>query len=206
MNIYLLGATGRVGREILKKAIADRNHVTALVRAPEKLQVTSDYLSVIQGNVLDEQAVRRSMSGTSVVISALSTDKNQTLSKSMPHIVQSMEEHELNRIVTIGTAGILNSRTRPGLYRFQTNESKRKSTVAAEDHLTAFQLLKNSDLTWTVVCPTYLPAGEETGEYRTADSVLPENGTKISVEDTAAFAYKELTENTLLHKRAGIAY
>ncbi|GGJ84696.1 oxidoreductase [Lentibacillus kapialis] len=206
MNIYLLGATGRVGREILKKAIADRNHITALVRTPEKLRVKSDFLSVIQGNVLDEEAVRRSMSGTSVVISALSTNKNQTLSKSMPYIVQSMKEHELNRIVTIGTAGILNSRKRPGMYRFQTNESKRKSTVAAEDHLAAFQLLKNSNLTWTVVCPTYLPAGEKTGKYRTADNELPENGTKISVGDTAAFAYKELTESTFLHKRVGIAY
>ncbi|GAA0608690.1 hypothetical protein GCM10009001_27550 [Virgibacillus siamensis] len=92
------------------------------------------------------------------------------------------------------------------MYRFQTNESKRKSTAAAEDHLAAFQQLEKTDLTWTIACPTYLPDGEETGKYRTGKNVLPENGIKISVRDTAAFAYKEFTEQTCVHNRVGLAY
>ncbi|WP_343751318.1 hypothetical protein [Lentibacillus halophilus] len=38
------------------------------------------------------------------------------------------------------------------MYRFKANESKRKSTTAAEDHLAAFQRLDQSDLTGAIEC------------------------------------------------------
>ena len=77
-----------------------------------------------------------------------------------------MKHYGVHRILTIGTAGILQSRTEPEKYRFQSNESKRKTTRAAEDHLKGYLHLKESDLNWTVICPTYLPDGEVTGTYR----------------------------------------
>ncbi|MFD2752196.1 NAD(P)H-binding protein [Virgibacillus siamensis] len=52
---------------ILKKAIAGQHQVTALVRSPEKLQVSPDYFTVYKGNVLDEKAVHDSMKGASTV-------------------------------------------------------------------------------------------------------------------------------------------
>src|SRR5699024_11520053 len=82
-------------------------------------------------------------------------------------------------------AGILNSRNEPDLYRFQSSESKRKTTTAAKDHLAAYELLEKSNLDWTVVCPTYLPDDEIIGEYRTEIDYLPKNAKKISVGDTA---------------------
>ena len=42
MNILLLGATGRVGSELVTYALNDRHHVTALVRTPEKIQLNND--------------------------------------------------------------------------------------------------------------------------------------------------------------------
>ncbi|KAB8126386.1 SDR family oxidoreductase [Gracilibacillus oryzae] len=206
MNILLLGATGRVGNKILAKAIADQHHVTALVRSPEKLTIQSDYLNIIDGNVLNEGDIASSMADADVVISALNTDKNNTLTKSMPLIIDAMKQHEISRIVTIGTAGILDSRSQPDKYRFQTNESKRRSTTAAEDHLAAYQHLKESDLEWTIVCPTYLPEGHEKGQYLTEKNLLPLDGKEIKTGDTAAFAYAELFEKNFVHFRVGIAY
>lgn len=208
MNILLLGATGRVGNVLLEKALDDGHQVVALVRSPEKLTIENPNLHIIEGNVLDETSLEAAMTKLPIdaVMSGLNTDKNDTLSRSTPGLIRLMEKHGIKRVITIGTAGILNSRVEPELYRFQSSESKRSMTTAAEDHLAAYQMLEKADLDWTVVCPTYLPDGEEIGEYRTGADVLPVDGKKISVPDTAAFAYKQLMSGEFIGKRVGIAY
>ena len=135
--------------------------------------------------------------GIDVVISALSTDGATTLSESMPHIIEAMENEGIQRIITIGTAGILQSRTTPDVLRYQSSESKRKLTRAAEDHHKAYELLNQSSLQWTIVCPTYLPDGDRLGEYRVERDFLPVDGVKIHVSDTAEFTYKQINSNEL---------
>ncbi|MCJ0931512.1 SDR family oxidoreductase [Virgibacillus halodenitrificans] len=208
MNILLLGSTGRVGSALLEKMLLDGHEVVTLARSPEKITFDHPHLHVVPGDVLDTEALEKAMTRLSVeaVVSALNTDKNNVLSRYTPALVQLMNHHHVKRYIAIGTAGILNSRQNPDIYRFQSNESKRKSTTAAEDHLAAYQFLQKSDLDWTLVCPTYLPDGEEIGEYRVEADVLPVDGKKISVQDTAAFTYKQLTEDKFIRKRVGIAY
>ena len=117
-----------------------------------------------------------------------------------------MENEGIQRIITIGTAGILQSRTTPNLLRYQSSESKRKSTRAAEEHHKVYDMLKQSTLEWTIVCPTYLPDGERLGEYRVERDFLPVDGVKINVSDTAEFTYKQIESNNYIKSRVGIAY
>ncbi|NWQ43252.1 SDR family oxidoreductase [Bacillus sp. EB106-08-02-XG196] len=206
MNILILGATGRVGSQIVTYALHDRHHVTVLVRTPEKLQINSENLTIIQGNVLNKNDIVRAMHGIDVVISALNTDGTTTLSESMPLIIKAMENEGIKRIITIGTAGILQSRTTPTVIRYQSSESKRKSTRAAEEHHKVYDMLKQSTLDWTIVCPTYLPDGEREGQYRIERNFLPEGGMKISVSDTAEFTYRQIESSDYVQSRVGIAY
>lgn len=206
MNILLLGATGRVGQQILTNALNENHIITALVRTPEKLQVIHNNLTVLQGNVLNKEDIIRAMNGVDVVVSALNTDGTTTLFESMPLIIDAMEKESINRIVTIGTAGILQSRTTPELLRYQSSESKRKSTRAAEEHHKVYDILKQSNLEWTIVCPTYLPDGERLGHYRTERDFLPEGGVEISVPDTAEFAFSQIKSSDYINSRVGIAY
>jgi putative NADH-flavin reductase len=117
-----------------------------------------------------------------------------------------MNQEGIRRIITVGTAGILQSRTSPELLRYQSSESKRKLTRAAEEHHKAFTLLEQSPLDWTIVCPTYLPDGELVGSYRVEADFLPENGAEISVPDTAAFTYSLISSRDYVRSRVGIAY
>lgn len=206
MNILILGATGRVGGHIVDYALHDGHHVTAFVRTPEKIQINNENLTIIQGNVLKARDIVRALNGIDVVISALSTDGATTLSESMPHIIEAMENEGIQRIITIGTAGILQSRTTPNLLRYQSNESKRKLTRAAEEHHQVYDMLKQSSLEWTIVCPTYLPDGESIGEYRVERDLLPVDGVKIYVPDTAEFTYKQIESKNYIKSRVGIAY
>ena len=206
MNILILGATGRVGSQLVNYALHDKHHVTALVRSPEKIQINNEHVTIIRGNVLNKEDIERAMHGIDVVISTLNTDGAKTLSESMPHIIEAMENEGIQRIITVGTAGILQSRTTPDLLRYQSSESKRKLTRAAEDHHKVYDLLKQSSLQWTIVCPTYLPDGDRLGEYRVERDYLPVDGAKIHVSDTAEFTYKQINSNKYIKSRVGIAY
>ncbi len=206
MNILLLGATGRVGSQIVTYALHDRHHVTVLVRTPEKIQLNNENLTIIQGNVLIKDDIVRAMHGIDVVISALNTDGTTTLSESMPLIIEAMENEGIKRIITIGTAGILQSRTTPDSLRYQSSESKRKSTRAAKEHHKVYDMLKQSTLKWTIVCPTYLPDGERVGKYRIDRNFLPEGGVEISVPDTAEFTFRQIKTSDYIKSRVGIAY
>jgi len=206
MKILILGATGRVGSEIVNHALQDGHQVTVLVRSPEKIQLNNENLTIIQGNVLNKEDIVGAMRGADAVISALNTDGTTTLSESMPLIIKAMENEGIKRIITVGTAGILQSRVSPDLLRYQSSESKQKITRAAEEHHKAYEMLKQSTLDWTIVCPTYLPDGERLGEYRVERDYLPVDGAKIHVPDTAEFTYKQINSDQYIKSRVGIAY
>lgn len=204
MKIAIFGATGRVGGQILKRALADGHEVKALVRSP-KLDEHPN-LEVITGDVRKAEDVERTLQGADAVFSAIGTDRTTTLSEAMPLIIGAMKNEGIQRIITIGTAGILNSRLTPGALRYQGGDSNRKLTFAAEEHETVFRLLEAIDLDWTIVCPTYLPDGEARGGYRTDKDFLPEGGKEITVGDTAEFAYGQLENPEFLRFRVGISY
>ncbi len=204
MKLAIFGATGRVGGEILKWALADGHHVKALVRS-EKLEAHPN-LEIIVGDVRNPEDIEKTIAGTGAVFSAIGTDRTTTLSDATPSIIKVMENHQIKRVITIGTAGILNSRLSPGLLRYEGGDSRRKMTFAAEEHEAVYHLLEKTDLHWTIVCPTYLPDGEIRGNYRTEKDLLPEEGKEITVGDTAEFAYHQLDSEEFSQSRVGLAY
>ncbi|MCA1059649.1 NAD(P)H-binding protein [Rossellomorea aquimaris] len=202
MKVALFGSTGRVGSVVLQQAMPEYEVNCLVRRSSESVSSGKEMI----GDVLNEEDVMKTIEGTKAVISCLNTDKNDVLSRSMPIILQAMREHRVKRIITCGTAGILQARKDASLYRFQSSETKRRSTIAAEDHLRAFFMLQASEMDWTVVCPTYLPDGERVGNYRTERDVLPEGGKSISMYDTGDFIFKQLEDDTYLRSRVGICY
>jgi len=205
MNITIFGATGRVGSEFLHHALEDGHKVTALVRSTSKLPPHKN-LTIYIGDIRKAYDVQEAVKGADSVFSAIGTDKTTTLSDAIPLIIEAMNQHGVKRIITIGTAGILQSRTDPKVYRFLSTESKRRLTFAAEEHANVYESLADTKLEWTVVCPTYLPQGEATGQWRAERNFLPDNGVEISVGDTALFAYKEMLKPQYMATRVGIAY
>ena len=204
MRITIFGATGRVGQEILRRALADGHQVKVLVRSP-KLEVHTN-LEMITGDVRNKKHVKQAIQEAELVFSVLGTDRTTTLSEAMPLIIDAMEKQGIQRLITIGTAGILDSRLTPGVLRYQGGDSNRKLTFAAEEHKKAYRLLEASELDWTIVCPTYLPDGEARGSYRTEKDFLPEEGKEITVGDTAEFAYKQMENLEFIRRRVGISY
>ncbi|MDT3765332.1 NAD(P)-dependent oxidoreductase [Priestia filamentosa] len=207
MKVALFGATGRVGSSLLNKLIEEGHEVTALVRDENRIKQAHKSLTIVKGDAKNSQDVKNTIRDTHAILSALNTDGATTLSVAIPHIIEAMYEYDISKIVTVGTAGILQSRLQPALYRFQSSESKRKTTRAAEEHLKVYKALADTSLKWTIVCPTYLPDGDETDQViRAEKNMLPKDGKLITAGDTAKFVYNELLESNYPYCRVGICY
>ena len=55
MKLFVIGATGRTGQEIVQQALARGHQVTAFVRSPESIALKNERLSVLKGNATDEK-------------------------------------------------------------------------------------------------------------------------------------------------------
>ena len=76
MKLAIFGATGRVGGEILKRALADGHYVKALVRS-KKLE-SHPNLEVILGDVRNAIDVEKTIAGVDAVFSAIGTERSTT--------------------------------------------------------------------------------------------------------------------------------
>lgn len=204
MNITIFGATGRVGSLVMQRALNEGHSVTAFVRDASRLK--QQPTKQVIGDVRVKEDVFQAIEGADLVVSALGTDKTTTLTEAIPSIIEAMKQFGVKRIVTVGTAGILQSRTDSSKVRYEAGDSNRKLTFAAEEHHRVYNQLKATNLDWTIVCPTYLPDGEATGKYRVEKDYLPVDGKMISVGDTAQFVYDELMNQKFNQSRVGIAY
>jgi len=71
MKIIVFGATGGVGRHVVKQALEKGFEVTAFVRNPSKLEVEHDKLHIIQGDAFNKEEVSAAIDGHDAVISCL---------------------------------------------------------------------------------------------------------------------------------------
>jgi putative NADH-flavin reductase len=200
MTILLFGATGKTGSCI--QALLQEQNVSyaSFVRSSSQAR-PGDKI----GDVRKPGDVREAMRGASGIISALGTEGNGTLLAGTRHIIAAMVHYQLSRLVTIGTAGILQSVAEPALLRYQSSETRRTNHEAAKEHEQAYLALVHApSVDWTIVCPTRLVQGQRTGAWREQADSLPEGGSQITFADTAAFAVAEYGARKYVRQRVGI--
>ena len=73
MKLLIIGATGRLGRELARRAAGRGHQTTALVRDTSRVMRQDERLRVVQGNVLDPGLVESAVRGQDAVVSALGT-------------------------------------------------------------------------------------------------------------------------------------
>lgn len=200
-TIALFGGSGRTGERVLERLLEKGHRVTLLTR--QSLS-SNEEINEILGDATNRDAVFETVRSADVVISALGTDKQNVLSTFTPLVIEAMKQFDVTRIITVGTAGILQAHDSNN-YRFETKESKRTMTTAAEDHARAYELLRDSGLAFTVICPTQLINEPSDGDIIISKEVL---GTKqsgpISRDDVADLVTACLTDDEYVGHRVGI--
>jgi putative NADH-flavin reductase len=71
LKLFVIGATGRTGQEVVQQALARNHHVTPFVRSPEGIRLKNERLTVLKGNVMDENELFRAMQNHEAVVSTL---------------------------------------------------------------------------------------------------------------------------------------
>jgi putative NADH-flavin reductase len=74
------------------------------------------------------------------------------------------------------------------------------------DKRVAEELIKRSDLEWTIVHPTGLTNGPRTGRYRSGEHLPMHGFPTISRADTAHFILTQVQDGTLARKVVIVSY
>lgn len=208
MKLVIFGATGMVGKQLVQQALFNGDHVRAFGRNV----YTTDYLQtenlqLVQGALFDEAEVFNAIKGCDAVLSAIGgasdgTDKARTLG--MKNIIKQMQKAGVKRIVGIGGLGVLNA-SENSLLVDQEDYPAEYKAVGLE-HKKAFELLSESDLNWTFVCPPNIINEGPTGHFVTnADYPPVQNKYKINAGDLAMFMLNEMVKNEFVKHRVGIS-
>ena len=208
MKLIIFGATGLVGKQLVQQALFKKHHVKAFGRNV----FTTDYLEtenleLVQGALFDESEVYNAIKGCDAVISAIGgsmdgTDKTRTLG--MKNIIKQMQKAGVKRIISIGGLGVLNADENSLLVDKDDYPAEYKAVGL--EHKKAFELLNESGLDWTFVCPPNIINEGPTGAYVTnADYPPEENKYKINAGDLAMMMLNELEKDVYIKQRVGIS-
>ena len=167
----------------------------------------TENLQLVQGALFDEGEVLNAIKGCDAVISAIGgnmdgTDKTRTLG--MKNIIKQMQKAGVKRIIGIGGLGVLNADENSLLVDKEDYPPEYKAVGL--EHKKAFELLNESGLDWTFVCPPNIINQGPTGSYVTNADYPPEkNNYKINAGDLAMFMLNELEKDVYIKQRVGIS-
>jgi hypothetical protein len=216
MKIVLFGATGNVGRRIVKEAL-DRGHeVVGVVRDPEKVASPDPRVRLVRGDATDAESVARVSRGADAVVSAISPRPNSrglaapSLAAAARALVDGAKAAGVRRLVVVGGAGTLE--IAPGVRLMDAPgfpDAYRGEAQEGADSLDVYRT-SGAGLDWTFVSPAAeIHAGERTGKYRTTgDQFLTDaQGKSTSTyEDYAVALLDELEHPRHVGRRFGVAY
>jgi len=208
MNLLILGPTGGTGQQLVTQALEQDHTVTALARTPEKLNVKHDRLTVIKGDVLDEDLLNKLVADKQAIISALGVTRSLKahglITKAVGSVVKLMNIHNVRRLILISAFGVGESFTQANpiqkfIFRVPLGSLYKDKTASEE-------ILKKSDLDWTAIYPVLLTNGPHTGQYRVGEKMEMKGMPKISRADVADFALRELSQNRFVRKFPIVMY
>ena len=204
MIAAVFGSTGKTGSRVLGEAVARKWACRVLVRDRTRL-ARPDGVVVVEGDARSPAKVADTLRGADVVFCCLGlvdiSRPSTEFSDSVKTIIQAMLAEDVQRIVAIAAAGVLDHPT--GGYRNKEGlpESFRYS---AAEHVRNDDSLRDSGLLWTLMCPVTLAEDIAPGRTRYAYEALPGGSNETGYDDLAETMVKLVDNPESFGKRVGI--
>lgn len=202
-TIALFGGSGKTGLQFLPLALKAWFKVQALVRTPSKIGFADPALTVIQGDVLDPAAVKRTVAGADVVVSVFGHVKGSpewVQTDGTRHILQAMDQAGVKKIISLSGGGLPFEKDKPG---FPDHLIRTIMKVAVpkvlNDAVKHAELLAASDKDWTIVRGPRLTDDPAKGTYRVG-WVGVNASTQISRADLADFLLRQVSSDEFIRQ------
>jgi putative NADH-flavin reductase len=168
---------------------------------------------MVEGSAFDAEAVRLTVEGADVVLSALgaqSLHRVDVLERAVPLIVDAMRQSGVRRIVALGSAGALSDslKKQPAWRRWfvQRIVYNRLLKWPVASQVAQWKVLSASGLDWTMVMPPMLTNGQGRGNYRVDGEALPAGASRIARSDVADFMMAQIGSAERVGKGVYIAW
>lgn len=207
MKIAIIGATRGIGLALTKQALDDGHEVTALVRDPNRMELTNSLLQLIQGDATNPDSIAKIIEGQEVICDCLGT-KNVTkpqimFSKSAENISKVIKPEQLLIAVTGLGAGdskghcsiVYDNIMMPLVLKRQYEDKNRQEAI-----------IQKKIKRWIIVRPGFLNNGRRTGKYRVITEMTGKHGGRISREDVAHFVLSQAKSPEYLGKTPMLVY
>ena len=201
MKVLVLGATGGIGRLIVREAVAKGHSVVALVRSKASADLPG--VSMIEGDARDGATLGRAVDGCDAVVSALGTGvgrrKVDLLTIATRALVAAMTRSGVRRLVCVSALGVGDSRGHGG-FVFDRLFQPLLLSQAYKDKERQEAAIRASALDWVVVRPAMLTNDPARGSVRAFTDLAGVNGGKVARADVARFVVDQLTTDTWLRR------
>lgn len=207
MKIAMFGATGPVGRAVVKEALRRGHELTVLTRDAAKVDILSPRLHVVEGSVTDAATVKGLIEGHDAVIQTLGIggkgngQPTTIVSEANNVIMSAMRQSGVRRLVAVSVAGAGDSLAfLPWAFRTLVLPLFMKWFQAIIDDKNRMEAaISQSDLDWTVVRCTTVKPRRATGHV---NATLNGKGLKFSISaaDMAEFMVDQLNDDKFLRK------
>jgi putative NADH-flavin reductase len=210
MRITVIGATGGIGTEVTRQALAAGHEVTAPVRRPERMSVAHERLSVERVDVGDPEQLRNAMKGSDAIVSALGPRPGQAnptvLRDGARAALTAMREAEVTRLVIVSADGAFIEPTDGPVMRYVLKPIVMRVLREHFVDVRAMEaLVRGSDADWTIVRPPRLTDKPGTGRYRTALDGTVRRGVTIARADVAHAILRAIADPGTIRHVVGVA-
>ena len=206
-HIALFGPTGRVGREVLERALAAGHRVTAVARTPAKVTVAHQNLEVLAADATRPEQVLAAIkqpTDLTAVVMAVGSDPlkaSSVVSDSVRSIVAAMTQVGLGRY--IGVSGTANMPARTVRARLSL-VPVRRFIKAAADHATAYETVRASGLDYVLAGCPYIRDGAPAARYHEEVGPFPGGFKVITPAEVADFLVRQIADKSYHRQIVGI--
>ncbi|MFB7937967.1 NAD(P)-dependent oxidoreductase [Streptomyces sp. NPDC056049] len=212
MKLTVFGATGGVGGEIVRQALAGGHEVTAAVRDPSRFALTGERLEVLRCDLADPEALRGAVAGRDAVLSGLGARNRADAASGITArltrpVLRAMEAEGTRRLLVVSAAPVGPPAPGDGLLDkavLAVVGSVFKDVYA--DLRVMEAELAASGTAWTSVRPPRLTDGPGTGRYRRVVGGNPPRGRTLARADVAHAMLAMVDEPSTVGQGVGVAY
>ncbi|MGW2717897.1 NAD(P)-dependent oxidoreductase [Streptomyces sp. NPDC001492] len=210
MNLTVFGATGGIGREIVRQALGAGHRVTAVVRDPARLDVTGDALEVFRADLTDPEELRAAVSGRDAVLSGLGARSRKdagVATRLTGTVLRAMDAERVRRLLVVSASPVGPAADRDGAFDRALRGLVSAVLKDVYADLRAMEAeLARSGTDWTSVRPPRLQNKPLTGRYRTVVGGFPRQGRFISRADVAHAMLAMIDDGGTVKQGVGLAY